>query len=332
MKTNLGFSLIETILVLVFSSLLLLLMYSAYNMAFKKGLKASDKDNVLIRASASLQESMSESLRFTASHLVNVVDYEISSENTPRPDTFIIGFPLRGDCRNEKYVNSIGVSPDPLGYYIQNYADSFINSADKSPEFNESLKSLAWTSYVIYIYYDISKPNLKPIDFSPCKSLEPTSKREGEEFAKPIYELKFYLKQSVLTKSSETSGDFKSTEDETVYQPIYFMERKTAISTGVNALESGSTEINASDSNDKTDDLSDFISEILKNNDALISFRKVCDDVYYFNVSFKLYPAISVNAAFDYGLGGSASSGSIQVNKIKSETYDVSFQILPLSK
>ena len=75
-------------------------------MAFKKGLKASDEDNVLIRASASLQESMSESLRFTASHLVNVVDYEISSENTPRPDTFIIGFPLRGDCRNEKYVNS----------------------------------------------------------------------------------------------------------------------------------------------------------------------------------------------------------------------------------
>ncbi len=319
-----GFTLMETLIVTVFTAGLLLLVHKVFAIASGTSVKSDANDSAVFLSSSIVSEEMSRTLRFTSSNLIKVFRYSLGAEDT-RPDSAkdaaILAFPSRGghDLDARRGINGMTKmkgfkSPEDLGYYVQ-FGDIDYKSFDPSGE-------LEWSSYTIYFYY--YDKSAEGAENRGLKGLPPSSSRFAH---RSLYEIRFLLKNSL--DKSFSSGTANGSEF------VYFMQKKTSVDTMANNPEKGtsggSTVVDTVIDGDT--DLKNFLSaikEAASKKGEILSFRRLASKVEHFRVSMAEYPLVDVSMTLDYGKGGSAQRvGGTSGSGIEKELSDFSFQILP---
>ncbi len=320
-----GFTLVETILVVVFTAGLLLLMQKAFVVASRTAQRSDSNDSAVFMSSSVLSEEMSRTLRFTSSSLVKVFRYDSG-------DVAIIGFPTRGwyDQKARDGGKKGFASPNDLGYYV--------NNNGLTDELLKDFNGLEWTSYVMYVYCYRNSDAAKlgnageQRSFGDSKSKDLKKLEFSKSFAhRSIYEIRFLLINHY--DLNEVPAD---SPDGSIY--TCFLQKKTSIPSRTNILEKGikKKDGNSAGGNDSTVissslDFENFVNianSASEKRGSLLSFRRLTSKVEHFYLSMLEYPLVSVELKFDYGSGG-ASHRSASSGLTEKELRDFSFQILP---
>lgn len=323
-----GFTLVETILVIVFTAGLLLLMQKAFVVASRTAQRSDSNDSAVFMSSSVLSEEMSRTLRFTSSSLVKVFRYNSG-------DVAIIGFPTRGwyDRKARDGGKKGFVSPNGLGYYVNN------NGLDD--ELLKGFKGLEWTSYVMYVYCYRNSDAAKlgnadePRSFGDSKDSK-SGDLKKLEFSKAFAHRSIYEIRFLLINHYDLAQVPADSPDGSIY--TCFLQKKTSIPSRTNTLEKGTKKsaggsAGGSDSTVISSSLDfknfvDIANSASENKGRLLSFRRLTSNVEHFYVSMLEYPLVSVELKFDYGSGG-ASYRSGSSGLTEKELRDFSFQILP---
>lgn len=311
-----GFTLMETLIVAVFTAGLLLLVHKVFTIASGTSVKSEANDSAVFISSSIVSEEMSRTLRFTSSNLIKVFRYSLGAEDKrldSAKDVAILAFPSRGwyDLEARGVTKMKGFkSPEDLGYYVQ-FGDVDYKSFDPSGE-------LEWSSYTIYFYYYD-----KSAEGAEDRVLNGLPLSSSQFDHRSLYEIRFLLKNSLDKSFSSDTADGS--------EFVYFMQKKTSVDTLANNCEKGTS--GGSTIIGSNEDLKNFLStieEAASKKSKILSFRKLASKVEHFRVSMAEYPLVDVSMTLDYGKGGSAQRvGGMSGSRIEKELSDFSFQILP---